>query len=343
MAQFNECGISVLMPVHNGGEYLKAAVESILTQTHQKIELILIDDHSTDDSIEKLSTDSRLRIIQSPSKGIVAALNHGAAEASYSIIARMDADDISLANRLATQLDLLLRSHEPIIVGAQVALFSDKHEIAEGYRRYQGWINQQTSSKDISNNFWVESCIPHPSAMFHKSTLIELGGYHDPPWPEDYDLWCRAHLAGYKFAKPDTQILLRWRDYQNRTSRIDERYSKDQFLRCKARYLSEQLLRSNNNQCVIWGTGPTGTKLHNYLVKHKIHVSGFVDVNPKLVGREKYGKPIHVISDKPNHKELSVIRPMGLIAVSSWGAREKIREVLVANNYQESEDFILVA
>lgn len=331
-----------MMPVHNGGEYLSAAVNSILSQTHRKLELIITDDHSNDNAIEALPDDQRIRIIKSPKKGIVTALNAGLKIAKYQVIARMDGDDLCAANRLEVQLNLLLSS-DADIVGAQVELFSDEFEIGGGYKRYQDWINQQITPEDIKTNFWIESCIPHPTAMMRTALLESLGGYNDSPWPEDYDLWCRAHLAGYKFAKPDNQILLKWRDYPERTSRVDQRYNGDQFLRCKAHYVSKLLLDREIENVSIWGTGPTGTKLYHYLADHEITVTSFVDVNPKLEGREKLGKPIHIITTTPSQEELSVIGDMGLIAVRSWGARERIREALITKGYQELIDFIVVA
>ncbi len=331
------------MPVHNGGRYLQAAVESILSQSHTKLELILVDDHSTDNAIAGIKVDSRLRVIKCPAKGIVPALNEGIAHAKYPIVARMDADDIALPKRLEVQLDLLERRPDADIVGAQVELFSEESEVAGGYRRYQDWINQRIDSDDIARNFWIESCIPHPTAMMRRDVLLQLGGYRNSPWPEDYDLWCRAHLMGYKFAKPEGQILLKWRDYPSRTSRIEARYSTKQFLRCKARYLSEFLLRDGIKECMIWGSGPTGSKLHNYLTDYGINVTAFIDVNPKLVGRRKYEKPIHVVGTSPSVEDLTIIGSLCLVAVSFWGAREKITATLINAGYAELTDFIVAA
>lgn len=331
------------MPVHNGGKYLQAAVDSILNQTHQNLELILVDDCSSDKAIENLTPEPRLRIVQSPGKGIVPALNEGISKANYSIIARMDGDDIALVNRLETQLDILLSSDPATIIGAQVELFSEQGEIAGGYKRYQKWINQQTRPNDISKNFWVESCIPHPTAMMRRDALIELGGYRDSTWPEDYDLWCRAYLNGFKFAKPENQILLRWRDHPDRTSRIEQRYNKQQFLRCKAHYLSQRLTIKGVHKCAIWGAGPTGTKLHQYLNEYGIEVTGFIDINPKLVGAAKCGKPVIVVDNHSDLRQCRVLDSTTLVAVSSWGAREKIRSALLDADFEESIDFIIVA
>ncbi len=343
MSPYADQGISVIMPVHNAGAYLSAAVRSILRQTHPKLELILIDDHSDDGAIEMLPPDSRLVVIQSDSRGIVSALNKGIAHAEHSVIARMDGDDISLENRLEVQLKLLLDSPKNTVVGSQIELFRDDTDIGGGYRRYQEWINQQLNPEQIEKNFWIESCIPHPTAMMHTECLNALGGYHDSPWPEDYDLWCRAHLAGYTFCKPQNQVLLRWRDYPNRTSRTQSRYSIKHFLQCKAYYLSKVLLSKGVKQCVIWGTGPTGTKLHRFILSYGLVVTAFIDVNPKLIGRKKHGKPIYIVGDSPSDNELKVIQPLVLIAVRSWGARDKIRSSLVRAGYQELHDFIMVA
>ncbi len=342
MTKHSECGISVLMPVHNGGKHLAPAVASILEQTHKKLELIIIDDYSSDSAILELVKDDRIRIIKSPERGIVHALNAGIEVSQYPIIARMDGDDIALPERLEIQLSLLL-SGAADIVGAQVELFCDDAEIAGGYLRYQNWINQQTSPGDIEANFWIESCIPHPTAMLHKAVLIKLGGYQNSTWPEDYDLWCRAHLAGYRFCKPDEQVLLKWRDYPERTSRVDQRYNDEQFLRCKAFYLSKLLNNKNIREVSIWGTGPNGTKLCHYMAEQEVDVHSFIDVNPALQGREKLGKPIHVMPATPSREDLSKIGKLGLVAVRSWGARERIREALLNTGYQELNDFIVVA
>jgi len=336
-------GISVLMPVHNGGEYLEDAVSSILNQQAVVLELILIDDQSDDGAIEALAPDPRLIIEHSPERGIVPALNCGFARAQYPYIARMDGDDIALPLRLSTQLTYLQDHPDIDICGTQVEIFSESFEIADGYRRYQGWINKQVTPEGIEKNFFVESCIPHPSAMLHRDVLEKLGGYHDTSWPEDYDLWCRAFVAGYRFGKPDKNILLRWRDYQERTSRVQERYNKQQFLQCKAKYLSAHLKKRGIERCVIWGTGPTGTKLHNYLQENGIAVSAFVDINTKLRGRKKYDKPIHIVSLQPTKEELQKIDDLGIVAVSAWGARDKIRGALLNAGSIESVDFILAA
>ena len=339
---FRQTGISVLMPVHNAGDYLSIAIDSILNQTDVDLELLIIDDHSTDKAIGKLAHDNRLKLLKSPSKGIVPALNEGLKHAKGYWIARMDGDDIALPHRLVRQRDFLLKNHNIHICGAQVEIFKDSGDADQGYRHYQDWINAQQSCIEISNAFFVESCIPHPTAFMRKDHLLDLGGYHDSEWPEDYDLWCRAYIKGLKFAKPDG-ILLRWRDYQQRTSRQDERYAKQQFLKCKAHYLAQYLKNKNINECRIWGAGPTGLKFHDLLENEGISVIGFVDINPRLVGRKKRNKNVTVINSSPNERVLNKFRAMNIIAVSTRGARAQINDLLMSFGWQPHREFILAA
>lgn len=114
--------ISVIMPVHNAGTYLEDAVASILKQKDVTLELILVDDHSTDHAIENLKSnliqDKRFKLVASEERGVVAAMKTGYAYATGEYIARMDADDISLPHRLFVQLNYLIEHPEIGIAGA---------------------------------------------------------------------------------------------------------------------------------------------------------------------------------------------------------------------------------
>ena len=129
--------VSVVMPVQNGGKYLDQAVTSILTQTWESLELILIDDRSTDASIAALDkSDPRLSIFPCRGEGVADAFNTGLTHAQGGFIARMDADDIALPERLSCQLDYLQRHPEVDIAGSCVEIFR---------QRYPGWF--ETISK----------------------------------------------------------------------------------------------------------------------------------------------------------------------------------------------------
>lgn len=122
--------VSVIMPVYNAGDYLVEALDSVFAQTYKNIEVIAINDGSTDNSLKILrklaKTNSRLKIISyKKNKGVGSAANIGVAAAKGDFIARMDADDIIPADRIEKQLDYLLEHKNVVVVGGQVELVNE--------------------------------------------------------------------------------------------------------------------------------------------------------------------------------------------------------------------------
>jgi glycosyltransferase involved in cell wall biosynthesis len=281
--------ISVLLPARDCGETLAAAVESILHQSYRDLELIVIDDGTQDGSITALRRDDqRMYILANPGRGIVDALNAGAAVARGELLARMDGDDVSLPERLARQVALLDSRPEVGIVGAQVEIFAEG-PVGEGYRLYERWINGLCEPADIEREIFVESPIPHPSAVIRREVFERLGGYRHVPWAEDYDLWLRADAAGVAMAKPQG-VLLRWRDHDARLSRRDPRCTVRRFTEAKAHFLASRPVAGR--PVVIWGAGPTGAAFHDAFVAHGGQVSAFVDIDPRKIGGRKRGRPV---------------------------------------------------
>lgn len=323
------------MPVRNAGDFLKQSVTSVLLQTHKNIKLIIVDDHSTDDSIQILAPDPRIKILKNPGNGIVQALNYGLeyalAEVDCEYIARMDADDIAHRQRLEKQLAYQRDNPDIDIIGAKVQMFGEN--LGDGYRHYEQWINALVEPEDISLNIYVESPIPHPTAFAHKNVWQKLGGYLDHTWPEDYDLWLRAHLLNMRFGKPQ-EVLLDWRDHEPRLSRQDDRYNKKYFYHAKIHYLAKQDI---TKQFRIWGTGPTAMLVHDQLIEHKVEVTSFIDISEKMIGRKKRNKD--VVSGWGLIKTTEFL----LIAVASRGARNEIREYLNSQGFSEGSDYLCVA
>lgn len=326
--------VSVVLPVHNGGDYLAEAVSSILSQTHEALELLLVDDHSTDNAVEALDrTDRRLRVLKSPRRGVVHAFNTGWREARGEYIARMDADDIALESRLESQVALLQADASLGIVGARVDFFSSEG-VGEGNLAYQDWLNSLVTSEDIRKAIFIESPIPNPTAVFRREVLQQLGAYANPDWPEDYDLYLRADAAGIGMAKP-RQTLLRWRDHPERLTRTDRRYAMERFQRAKIHYLVRS--RLPDRRLLIWGAGPTGKLTFDLLASEGVEVAGFIEVHPRRIGGRKRGKPVSGI-------ELAAkARDFILVAVGARNARARIRTFLEGSGQQEGRDFLFVA
>ncbi len=327
--------VSVLLPVRDGGTHLAEAVRSVLDQTYRRWELVVVDDRSTDTAVAELPADSRIRVVANPGRGIVDALNAGARAARGELLARMDADDIALPDRLLRQVEFLERFPGIGIAGGQVEVFVGAGPPRAGYHSYQGWINGLLTPEQISREIFVESPIPHPTAVIRRGLFERLGGYRNAEWAEDYDLWLRAHLAGIRMGKP-RGIVLRWRDHHRRLSRISARYSIQNFIRAKAYYLASSVLAGR--KVVIWGGGPTGRKLYDALSAHGAEVEAFIDVHPRRVGGRKRGVPVLPVEAAGTFAGSLIVG-----AVGSHAARAEVRQALVARGRREGSDFLFAA
>ena len=328
--------VSVIMPVRNGGDYLQAAVDSILSQTEQRIDLLLVDDHSDDSAIADLECDDpRLLILASEGRGVSSAFNTGLARARGVFFARMDADDIALPERIETQLSYLSQNPGVDICGSCVEIFTEG-QLQGGNQRYQEWLNSCRDPDVIQREFFIESPIPNPTAMFRREALLRLGGYNDPEWPEDYDLYLRADALGMKMGKPP-EILLRWREHGDSLTRSDPRYGLEKFQAAKAHYLARGRL-AEVGPVLIWGAGPTGRLTHDLLRDEGSEVAGFLEVHPRRIGGTKRGLPVWSFEDLDQHPDEFV-----LVAVGAAGARDKIRNFMQIQNRQEGKDYLFVA
>jgi len=326
--------VSVVLPARNCGRRLREAVDSVLGQTFPDLELILVDDHSTDGSVAALGMrDARLRIVANPGAGLVDALNAGAARARGDYLARMDGDDLCLPHRLERQLQLLQRHPEVGVAGTRVEVIADG-PVGEGWRRYAEWVNALVEPEEIERAIFIESPLPHPTVMMRRGVWQLLGGYRDRGWPEDYDLWLRAYRAGVRLGKVP-EPLLRWRDSPTRLSRTDPRYSKRSFMRARAHFLVRTVLAER--PALIWGAGETGTLLARCLDDEGVRVRGFIDVDPRKIGRRRSGRPVR------GPEAALAAGEIVLVAVAAWGAREEIRAYLAGEGRREGRDFLIVS
>lgn len=327
--------ISVVMPVHNGGQYLQAAVDSILQQTQPSLELIIVDDHSTDTAIENLTgLDARVTLVSAHGRGVVSAFNAGFKHCNGEYIARMDGDDLALPQRLQVQL-AYFKQHAGIdIISCCVEFFSAK-TIQGGLKRYQTWLNSVRTSQQIHQQIFIESPMPNPGAMFRRSALVQLGGYRKTAWAEDYDLYLRADAMGMKMAKPEP-VLLRWREHAQRLTHTDPVYSHEQFMRAKAHFLVHS--RLPDQPLIIWGAGPTGGLLHDLIIEQGGAVKGFIEVHPRRIGGYKRELPVWPV-EKAAEQGVDFM----LIAVGAAGARKQIAEFMTRHGKAQGSDYLFAA
>ena len=210
--------ISVVMSVWNGQRYLAEAVESILGQTFSDFEFIIIDDGSTDNSLKILehyaARDRRIRLLPRENRGLVCSLNEGIAISRGELIARMDADDVSLPNRFAEQVSFLRANEDCVIVGTEVLMIDpDGDPLAIRGHQFDSDLIDRECLLGHGN------ALTHPSVMIRKSILKEVG-FYDPDMVavEDLDLYLRLCERGK--AHNLQVVLLHYRQHPQSVNRL---------------------------------------------------------------------------------------------------------------------------
>ena len=335
--------VSVLLPCYNAAATVTEALESLANQTLADFEIIAVDDGSTDNTLAILQTwaekDARLRVLPRSHEGIIPTLNAGLEVCQAHYVARMDADDLCHPERLARQVAYMEAHPEVDLVSCLVEGFP-KEALREGFRIYIDWQNSLVSHEDIRREMFVESPMAHPSVTFRKSVVETLGGYQERGWAEDYDLWLRLYLQGVRFGKIP-EVLLSWREYPERLTRSDGRYSLENFLRAKAYYLVRGPL-AGREAVIIWGAGMMGRRLSKQLARQGAPLVAFIDVDPKKIGRTRRGLPI-LAPDEVLEWWERYNNPVLWTAVGARGARALIRERLEGMGLREGQDWWGVA
>ena len=196
--------ISVVMSVYNSATYLKDAIESILDQTFEDFEFIIIDDGSTDNSVDIIKSykDQRIVFLQNYKNiGLAKSLNKGISIARGKYIARMDADDISYNSRLEKQFQYMEDNEDIAISGSWIQTIGEKVEL---------W-KYPTSDKAIKSELIFNSALAHPSIIFRKNMFQVKNLYYDESIDkaQDYELWSRVAQV-YKISNIP-EVLLGYR------------------------------------------------------------------------------------------------------------------------------------
>ena len=207
--------ISVLLPAFNAQAYLRESIESILAQTFEDFELLIINDGSTDQSLEIMSSfnDPRIQIINQANAGLPVSLNRAIRLSQGVYLARQDADDISLPNRLAEQVKYLDANPKCALLGSWADIILENAPT----NRY---LRHPHLNGDIQVKLFFFNCFVHSSVMIRKSALNQTGLYPEEKEkfpPEDYDLWLRI-AKDFEVANLP-QTLLLYRELPNSISR----------------------------------------------------------------------------------------------------------------------------
>ena len=263
------------MPFKDSEEFLTDCLESIIAQSFIDWELIAVDDHSTDGSLRLLNSfvekDDRIKLFQNTGQGIISALQTGLAQSSGQYITRIDSDDIMPKMRLEWMINQIKKSSPNTVVTGLVSYFSNK-KVSAGYRKYECWLNETNQYNLQWERIYRECVIASPNWMISNDTLLNLGGFENLQYPEDYDLvlnWYRAKLN----IKTIPEVTLHWREHPKRTSRNSELYNQESFFKLKINHFVDH--DWNGEKIVVWGKNQK-TKLARQIIKnrniaHSIH------------------------------------------------------------------------
>lgn len=232
--------ISVILPVYNAEKYIKQAIISILNQSFTDFELIIINDGSTDNSLNVITSiaDERIRVINQENKGLIASLNGGIDISQGEYIARMDADDIALPSRFEAQLKLFNGNEELGICGTSTENFG-------------ALSNQKIRS---NNDQFLKSYLlfgppfAHPSVMIKRKTLIENNIRYDKDFThcEDFAMW--SALKPYCEFSNVVEVQLKYRVHPGQiTNQFSDTVLDAHFIICRKNLECLHLTISKND------------------------------------------------------------------------------------------------
>lgn len=214
--------ISVLMSVYNGESHIYASVRSILAQTWDNFELLIVNDGSTDRSgaiVRDLAAeDGRIRLVDRENRGLIASLNEALALARAPLLARMDADDIAMPDRFRRQVEYLAAHPDVGVLG------TNAHDLDERGQIIAGTTFFPETDQEVRETLKHDPPLSHPTVMMRTALIRELGGYRAAfAHAEDYDLWlrCSRHT---RITSLRERLLL----YRRSHGQISQRYHSEQ-------------------------------------------------------------------------------------------------------------------
>jgi len=255
--------VSIVMPTRNAEKFLRESVDSILAQTMQNFELLVVDDGSTDRTLEILNSyeDGRIKILQGPCRGIAAALNMGIRAAEGEFIARMDADDICMPQRFEKQVATLEAAPDAALCSSDVELMGVD---------WPFWGSGVTEHCEFYTRLLWEMPLCHPAVMFRKREFIEKGIFYDESFTntEDFEFFSRA-VTKVRFCGVNEK-LLRYRMHEDQATTAVEDKGKSNYLKVIKRNFKERLDvdMTDMDAEIFWNgahiKGWPGFKLHRF-------------------------------------------------------------------------------
>jgi glycosyltransferase involved in cell wall biosynthesis len=215
--------ITVLMLAYNSSKYITQSIKSILRQSYNDFEFLIVYDESVDNTFEIINeyavNDARIKIIKNEnSRGIVGAANTGLKYAAGEYVARLDSDDIALPDRLEKQIAFMEKNNEFGLLGGNYKLIDENNNFIKSIKRLN-FLPDKIPSVLFFENYFVQS-----SVMIRKKVLDDIGFYsEDIPSCEDYELWIRISEKYKTWNLPEVLVLYRIHDDSDTLRKVDIR------------------------------------------------------------------------------------------------------------------------
>ncbi len=329
--------LSVVLPFYNAEKTLEKAINSVLNQSFINFDFILVNNNSTDNSVEivknYVNKDKRIILLHENNQGVTFASNTGMKYASTKYIARTDADDILHKDKLLKQFNFLEQNKNIDVVATCANYVGDAKN--KGFSAFVDITNKIITGEQIELNRFVELQVINPTIMFKKQIGEQFGFYKNGNFPEDYEMFLRWLQNGVKYHKL-TDKLLDWQDSETRLTRTDARYSFDAFYRTKTSYLADYLSKNNkyHPKVAVWGAGRLSKRRAEMLENYGIEINLYIDIDTKKIKRDN---TIHY-SKLEKNLDLFI-----LSYVSNRGAKDKIKKFLLQKGFVEGKDFLIIA
>jgi glycosyltransferase involved in cell wall biosynthesis len=345
---------TIVLPAWRDAATLGEALADVRAQTGVSWACVLVldgaDAATREVALRSVDGDPRIRVLDRPHEGLVAALNAGVAAAGTDLIVRFDADDRMVADRVAALVDRFTSDPTLAVVTSHVAYASLSSETdGRGMARHVAWLNTLASHEDMFAMRYVDAPLAHPAVAFRRSAVIAATGgqgpYRDGDFAEDHDLWLRLFAAGLRFGVVP-RPLVTWRDRPDRLTRADLRYRDDRRKRLVHGHLVDALVAAGEVErpLLVWGAGAYGRR-HVRGLREAAEARGvrlafraFLDIDPHKVGRVVQG-------DLPVLDAAALTPPDGaliLVAVASGGARPLIEARLAGRGWQRERDYMIL-
>lgn len=263
------------MPVRNGALFIAESIQSVIHQSYDNWELIVVDDKSIDDTAAIIQSylllDSRVRYFYNEGSGIIDSLKCGFKNCDGDYLTRLDADDIMTTDRLVLMSTELDRLPPKYIVTGLVSYFP-KELVSIGYTKYEKWLNDTNRYGLQWTRIYRECVIASSNWMARISEMTSIDLFINLDYPEDYGIVFKWYKFGFSISTLD-QITLLWRRRIGSASKSHNGFQQDAFFKMKIKYFLE--LEHHGEEVVIWGNNKKSKLTLELLNLNKVNFSRY--------------------------------------------------------------------